>query len=87
MELLSPSKKIWDKWACTYGPSGNIILIFDTFEKSFKSKGSKQTVEDVYASLYGFFTQLEAYQLPTSDMAMQLHYREELAISLFLNSI
>ena len=82
MELLSPSKKIWDKWVCTYCAPGNIALIVGTFEKSFKLKGLEDDIEEVYTSLYGFLTQLDFYQPFTLYMAinhatmrtLQYHY-------------
>ena len=70
-----------------YGASGNIALILDTFEKVFKMKGTKGAIEDVYALLRGFLTQLEVYQTFTVDVATPLCYKETLVVSLFLNSI
>ena len=84
MELLSLQKKICNEWACMYGASTNIALIVDTLEKLTRSEGA---IEDIYASLREFLTQLEVYQPFILDIVTQSRYREELARSLFLNSV
>ena len=53
----------------------------------FKLKGSEGAIEDVYALLHKFLTQLEVYQPVTLGMVIQSHSMEELVVSLFLNSI
>ena len=84
MQLISPSRAIWDEWARMYGYQSNIGRTVDIFEGLFKTKQAGRSLQDYYGSLRSLLTQLEVHQPYTTDIATQRRYREELAVALFL---
>ena len=84
MQLISPSRAIWDEWARMYGYQSNIGRTVDIFEGLFKTKQAGRSLQDYYGSLRSLLTQLEVHQPYTTDIATQRCYREELAVALFL---
>ena len=84
MQLISPSKTIWDEWTRMYGYRSNISRTVDIFEGLFKTKQAGRSLQDFYGSLRALLNQLEIYQPFATDIATQRRYREELAVALFL---
>jgi hypothetical protein len=84
MQLISPSKAIWDEWARMYGYRSNITRTVDIFEGLFTTKQAGRPLQEFYGSLRSLLNQLEVYQPYTTDIATQRRYREELAVALFL---
>ena len=84
MQLISPSRAIWDEWARMYGYQSNIGRTVDIFEGLFKTKQAGRSLQDYYGSLRSLLTQLEVHQPYMTDIATQRRYREELAVALFL---
>ena len=87
LQLIHPTKKICDELYRMYGPKSNIASTIKIFEKMFKLQGTEGHIDTVYASLRGCDTRLQVFQPYTMDIAEQNWYREELLVSLFLNSI
>ncbi|XP_078435034.1 uncharacterized protein LOC144706034 [Wolffia australiana] len=87
MQLLSPSKAIWDEWACMYGYRSNIGRTVEIVEGMFRARRCTRSLQEFYATLRSLLNQLEIYQPYTPDLTVQSHYREETAVGLFLAGI
>ena len=48
MQLISPSRAIWDEWARMYGYQSNIGRTVDIFEGLFKTKQAGRSLQDYY---------------------------------------
>ena len=84
MQLISPSKAIWDEWARMYGYRSNIGRTVEVVEGLFHARQGDRPLQEFYAELRTLLNQLEIYQPYTADLATQRRYREELAVGLFL---
>ena len=84
MQLITPSKAIWEEWMRMYGYKSNISRTVDVFENLFKSKQAGRALQEFYGQLRGLLNQLEIYQPYSADITTQRRYREELAVALFL---
>ncbi|XP_078429368.1 uncharacterized protein LOC144701428 [Wolffia australiana] len=87
MQLLSPSKAIWDEWALMYGYRSNIGRTVEIVEGMFRSRQGTRSLQEFYATLRSLLNQLEIYQPYTPDLTVQRCYREEIAVRLFLAGI
>ena len=84
MQLIFPSKAIWDEWARMYGYRSNIGRTVEVVEGLFHARQGDRPLQEFYAELRSLLNQLEIYQPYTADLATQRRYREELAVGLFL---
>ncbi|XP_078439258.1 uncharacterized protein LOC144709554 [Wolffia australiana] len=87
MQLLSPSKAIWDEWARMYGYHSNIGRTVEIVEGMFRARQGTRSLQEFYATLRSLLNQLEIYQPYTPDLTVQRRYREETAVGLFLAGI
>ena len=78
VQLIIPTKAIWDEWSSMYGYESNVSWIVKVYEQLFKAKQLGRRLQDYYASIHGLFTKLELYQPYTTNLMTQWHYREEL---------
>ncbi|XP_078445756.1 uncharacterized protein LOC144714839 [Wolffia australiana] len=87
MQLLSPSKAIWDEWARMYGYRSNIGRTVEIVEGMFRARQGTRSLQEFYATLRSLLNQLEIYQPYTPDLTVKRRYREETAVGLFLVGI
>ena len=78
LQLIIPTKAIWDEWSSMYSYESNISWIVEVSEQLFKAKQSGRRLRDYYASIHGLFTELELYRPYRTNLMTQRHYREEL---------
>ncbi|XP_078445042.1 uncharacterized protein LOC144714219 [Wolffia australiana] len=87
MQLLSPSKAIWDEWARMYGYRSNIGRTVEIVEGMFCARQGIRSLQEFYATLRSLLNQLEIYQPYTPDLTVQRHYWKETTVGLFLAGI
>ncbi|XP_078436651.1 uncharacterized protein LOC144707428 [Wolffia australiana] len=87
MQLLSPSKAIWDEWARMYGYRSNIGRTVEIVEGMFRARQGTRSLQEFYATLRSLLNQLEIYQPYTPDLTVQRRYHEETSVGLFLAGI
>ncbi|XP_078447656.1 uncharacterized protein LOC144716399 [Wolffia australiana] len=87
MQLISPSKAIWDEWARMYGYRSNIGRTVEIVEGMFRALQGTRTLQDFYATLRSLLNQHKIYQPYTADLTVQRRYREEIVVGLFLAGI
>ena len=87
MQLITPTKAIWDEWASMYGYESNISQIVEVYVQLFKTKQSRCRLQDYYANIHQLLTQLELYKPYTTDLTTQHRYREELVVVIFLGGL
>ena len=68
MQLIMPTKAIWDELDSMYGYESIISRIVEVYEQLFKVNQLGCCLQDYYAKICGLLTQLELYQPYMTDL-------------------
>ena len=56
IQLITPTKAIWDKWASMYGYESNISWIVEVCEQLIKAKWSGCRLQNYYVNIHGLLS-------------------------------
>jgi hypothetical protein len=82
--LVRPASKIWTSLKTTYGNEHNIGRVCDLWEQLFRAEQGEDSPHAFFNRLKSLGDELEVLRPPTTDIASQVKYREEILVARFL---